>query len=84
MRSLEGQISLRQMMIIVALMAFISAIGVSYLRFRDAYWKGIIEPPAGGPARPLRRPTRPPVPPPPGYRPDLSLAQGLRCWCGSE
>jgi hypothetical protein len=35
-----GQISLRQMMIIVALMTFISAIVVNDLQFRDAYGKG--------------------------------------------
>jgi hypothetical protein len=65
MQSLKGQISLRQMMIIVALMTLISSIAVSCLQFNDAYWKVIVEPLAPAPARPLRRPVRPLVPPPP-------------------
>jgi hypothetical protein len=51
MRSLIGQISLRQMMIIVALMAFLSAIVVSYLQFHQAYGKGTRDLPADPPNR---------------------------------
>jgi hypothetical protein len=58
MRRQNGQISLRQTMIIIALMAFISAMAVSYLQFHDAYSNGIIDQQTDGLSdkpRPVRR-----------------------------